>query len=45
MLETSNFVQGSALRSLSFVMSECSLSNIGLHNLTVVGLFITPIRQ
>jgi len=26
MLETSNFVHGSAMRSLSLVMSECSLS-------------------
>jgi len=29
MLETSNFVHGSAMRSLSFVMSECSLSGRG----------------
>jgi len=66
-LETSNFVHGSAIRSLSLVMSECSLSGRGrghvsnfyvvdlenfatashrytgnIHNLTVVGLFITP---
>ena len=26
MLETSNFVHGSAMRSLSLVMSECSIS-------------------
>ena len=70
MLETSNFVYGSAMRSLSFVMSECSLSGRGqghvsnlyivdlqnfatasrrytgdIHNPTVVGLFMTPIRQ
>ena len=29
MLETSNFVHGSAMRSLSIVMSECSLSERG----------------
>ena len=29
MLETSNFVHGSAIRSLSHVMSECSLSGRG----------------
>jgi len=29
MLETSNFVHESAMRSLSFVMSECSLSGRG----------------
>jgi len=29
MLETSNFVHGSAMRSLSLVMSECSLSGRG----------------
>ena len=29
MLETSNFVHGSAMRSLSLVMSECSLSGCG----------------
>jgi len=29
MLETSNFVHESAIRSLSFVMSECSLSGRG----------------
>ena len=29
MLETSNFVDGSAMRSLSLVMSECSLSGRG----------------
>ena len=70
MLETSNFVHGSAMRSLSLVMSECSLSGRGqghvrnfyivdlenfatasrrytgdIHNSTVVGLFMTPIRQ
>ena len=28
-LETSNFVQGSAMQSLSLVMSECSLSGRG----------------
>ena len=69
-LETSNFVHGSAMRSVSLVMSECSLSGRGqghvcnlyivdlenfaaasrqytgdIHNSTVVGLFITPIRQ
>jgi len=70
MLETSNFVYGSAMWSLSIVMSECSLSGRGqghvsnfsivdlenfttasrrytgdIHNSTVVGLFMTPIRQ
>jgi len=69
-LETSNFVHGSAMRSLSLVISECSLSGRGqspvsnsyivdlenvatasrrytgdIHNSTVVGLFMTPIRQ
>ena len=29
MLETSNFVHGSAMRSLSLVMSECSISRRG----------------
>jgi len=29
MLETSNFVRGSAMRSLRLVMSECSLSGRG----------------
>jgi len=29
MLETSNFVHGSAMRSLSLMMSECSLSGRG----------------
>jgi len=70
MLKTSNFVHGSAMRSLSLVMSECYLSGRGqghmsnfytvdlqnlvtasrrftgdIHNSTVVGLFMTPIRQ
>ena len=70
MLETSNFVHGSAMRSVNLVMSECSLSGRGeghvsnfyivdlenfatashlytgdIHNSTVVGLFMTPIRQ
>jgi len=70
MLETSNFAHGSATRSLSLVMSECSLSGRDqghvsnfytvdlenfitasrrytgdIHNSTVVGLFMTPIRQ
>ena len=70
MLETSNFVHGSAIRSLSLVMSEFSLSGRGrghvnnfyivdlenfatasrrytgnIHNSTVVGLFMAPIRQ
>ena len=69
-LETSNFVHGSAMCSLSLVMSECSLSgrnqghvsnfyiddleNIAtasrlytcdIHNTSMVGLFMTPIRQ
>jgi len=70
MLETSNFVHGSAMRSLSLVMSVCSLIGRGrghvsnfytvdlenfakasrrytgdVQNSTVVGLFMTPIRQ
>jgi len=73
MLETSHFVHGSAMQSLSLVMSRCSLSGHGrghvtdvsnfcivdlenfatasrrytgdIHNSTVVGLFMTPIRQ
>jgi len=70
MLETSNFVHGSAIRSLNLVVSECFLSGRGrghvsnfyivdlenfatasrrytgyIHNSTVVGLFMTPIRQ
>ena len=70
MLETSDFVHGSAMWSLSHVMSECSLSGRGqghvsnfyivdlknfatasrrytgdIHNSTVVGLFMTPVRQ
>ena len=70
MLVTSNFVHGSAMRSVSLVMSDCSLSGRGqgyvsnfyimdlenfatasrrytgdIHNSTVVGLFVTPIRQ
>ena len=70
MLETANFVHGSAMRSLCLVMSECFLSGCGhghvsnlyivdlenlatasrrytgdIHNSTVVGLFITPVRQ
>jgi len=70
MLETSNFVHVSAMRSLILVMSECSLSGHGqghvsnfyivdlenfattsrqytgdIHNSTVVGLFMSPIRQ
>ena len=71
MLETSNFVHGSAMQSLSLVMSECFQSGRGLqrhvsnfyivdlenfvtasrrctddiHNSTVVGLFMTPVRQ
>ena len=70
MLETSNFVHGSAMRRLSFVICECSLSGRGqghvsnfyivdldnfatasrrytgdIHNSTVVGLFMTHIRE
>ena len=70
MLEIFNFVHGLAMRSLSLVMSECSLIGRGqghvsnfymvdlenfatasrqytcdIHNSTVVGLFMTPIRQ
>jgi len=69
-LETLNFVHGSAMRSLSLVMSECFLSGRGqgnvsnfyivdlenfatasrrytgdIHNSSVVGLFMTTIRQ
>jgi len=67
MLETSNFVHGSAMQSHSLVMSECFVSGRGqghvsnfyivdldnfatasrrytcdIHNLAVVGLFMTP---
>jgi len=70
MLDTTNFVHGSAMRSLSLMMSVCSLSGRGrghvsnfyivdlenfatasrlytcdIHKSTVVGLFMTPIRQ
>jgi len=70
MLDTTNFVHGSAMRSFSLMMSVCSLSGRGrghvsnfyivdlenfatasrlytcdIHNSTVVGLFMTPIRQ
>ena len=70
MLETSNFVHWSAIRSLSLGTSDCSISGRGrghvsnfyivdlenfatasrqytgdIHNSTVVGLFMTPIRQ
>ena len=41
MLETSNFVHGSAMQSLSLVMSECSLSGRGqghVSNLYIVDL-------
>jgi len=38
MLKTSNFVHGSAMRSLSLVMSECSLSGRG-HGHANQGLF------
>ena len=68
-LETSNFVHGLAMWSLSHVISECSVSGRGqghvsnfyivhlehfatasrrytgdIHNSSVVGLFMTPIR-
>jgi len=64
------YIVGSAMPSLSFVISECSLSGRGqghvssfyivdlvnfatasrrytgdIHNSTVVGLFMTPVRQ
>jgi len=50
MLETSNFVYGSAMRSLSLVMSECSLSGRGhgnVSNFYIVDLenFTTTSRQ
>ena len=70
MLEASNFVHGSAMWSLSVVMSEYSISGRGqghvnnfyvvylenfatasrqytgdIHNSTVFGLFMTPVRQ
>jgi len=69
MLETSNFLHGSAMQILSLVMSECFLSGHGqraistlwtdlenyatasrlytgdIHNSTVVGLYMTPIKQ
>jgi len=50
MLKTSNFVYGSAMRSLSLVMSECSLSGRGqshVSNFYIVDLenFATVSRQ
>ena len=50
MLETSNFVHGSAIRSLSLVMSECSLSGSGkghVSNFYIVDLenFATASRR
>jgi len=50
MLETSNFVHGSAMRSLSLVMSECSLSGHGqghVSNFYIVDLenFATASRR
>ena len=50
MLETSNFVHGSAMRSLSLVMNECSLSGRGqghMSNFYIVDLenFATASRQ
>jgi len=50
MLETSNFVHGSAMQSLSLVMSECSLSGRGqghVSNLDIVDLenFATASRR
>jgi len=49
-LETSNFVHGSAMRSLSLVMSECSLSGHGhghVSNFYIVDLenFATASRR
>jgi len=50
MLETSNFVHGSAMRRLSLVMSECSLSGRGqghVSNFYIVDLknFATASRR
>ena len=50
MLETSNFVHGSAMRSLSLVMSECSLNGRGqghVSNFYIVDLenFATASRR
>ena len=50
MLETSNFVRESAMRSLSLAMSECSLSGRGqghVSNFYIVDLenFATASRQ
>ena len=50
MLETTNFVYGSAMRSLSLVMSECSLSGRGhghVSNFYIVDLenFTTASRR
>ena len=48
MLETSNFVYGSAMRSLGLVMSECSISGRGQgHNFYIVDLenFATASRR
>jgi len=50
MLETSNFVHGSAMRSLSLVMGECSISGRGqaqVSNFYIVDLenFATASRR
>ena len=50
MLVTSNFVHGSAMQSLSFVMSECSLGGRGqghMSNFYIVDLknFVTASRR
>ena len=50
MLETSNFVNGSAMQSIIFVMSECSLSGRGyghVSNFYIVDLenFATASRR
>ena len=42
-LETSNFVHGSAMRSLILVMSECSLSGRGQGH--VKNLYIVDLRK
>ena len=43
MLETLNFVHGSAIRSLSLVMSECSLRGRGQGH--VINFYIVDLEQ
>ena len=46
MLETSNFVHGSAMRSVSLVMSDCSLSGRGQgHNFNLSNFYIVDLEN